>query len=129
MGSMEIKMKSSGHFRKLEQHLLKLRQKKFEALLESYGPVGVAALSAATPERTGKTASSWSYKITSSNGKIGISWTNSNVNDGVPIAILIQYGHGTGTGGYVPPVDYVNPAMKPIFIDIERHIREEAAKI
>ena len=129
MGSFSIKMESSGHFQRLEQRLQNMKRKKIERMLQTYGPIGVQALASATPERSGKTASSWSYSITSSNGSTKISWTNSNVNEGVPIAIIIQYGHGTGTGGYVPPVDYINPAMRPVFDDVEQRIREEVSKL
>ena len=129
MSSFSIKMETSGHFKRLNQYLLKLREKKVASILEKYGPIGIKALSDATPERSGTTASSWSYTITATKGSSKISWSNSNVNKGVPIAILIQYGHGTATGGYVPPVDYINPAMRPIFSDIEEHIREEVSKL
>ena len=129
MGLMSIKMESSGHFKRLEKHLQSMKRRKVEQMLQLYGPIGVQALSSATPERSGKTASSWSYRIESANGSTKIVWTNSNVNEGVPIAIIIQYGHGTGTGGYVPPVDYINPAMRPVFDDIEQRIREEVSKL
>ena len=76
---------------------------------------GVEALSAATPVRTGKTAASWSYKIENTNGKTTVLWTNDNVVNGVNIAIIIQYGHGTRNGGYVEGYDYINPALKPVF--------------
>lgn len=84
--------------------------------LHTYGQKGVQALSMATPVDTGKTASSWSYEVTHSRGSFSICWHNANVtSDGTPVAILLQYGHGTGTGGYVQGVDYINPALRPIF--------------
>ena len=85
------------------------------ATIGSIAQQGVDALSAATPVRTGKTAASWSYKIENSKGKTTVLWTNDNVVDGVTIAIIIQYGHGTRNGGYVEGYDYINPALKPVF--------------
>lgn len=76
---------------------------------------GVAALESATPRRTGLTASSWSYEIEESNGQLVVSWNNSNVNNGVNIAVILQYGHGTKNGGYVVGTDYINPALRSIF--------------
>ena len=83
--------------------------------IESIAEQGVEALSAATPVRTGKTAASWGYRIENEKGKTTVLWTNDNVVDGVNIAIIIQYGHGTRNGGYVEGLDYINPALKPIF--------------
>lgn len=79
------------------------------------GAEGVAALAAATPAETGLTAESWTYEVTKEKGGVSINWINTNLRNGTPIAILIQYGHGTGTGGYVAGRDYINPALKPIF--------------
>ena len=91
---------------------------KLMGILEKYGEEGVRALQSTTPKDSGLTANSWSYDIEVEKDLITISWNNSNINDGVPIAVLIQYGHGTGTGGYVEGVDYINPAMHPIFKQI-----------
>lgn len=93
---------------------------RFDALdiLRKYGEEGVKALSSATPVDSGKTAGSWSYQISGRRGSYTISWTNSHVNQGVNIAIILQYGHGTGTGGYVQGRDYINPAIRPIFDQI-----------
>ncbi len=85
------------------------------ARINTIAEEGVRALSENTPKRTGKTASSWSYSIEDKNGKTTISWNNSNVVNGVNIAIILQYGHGTKNGGYVVGRDYINPALKPIF--------------
>lgn len=85
------------------------------ARIRSIAEQGVAALAASTPVDTGKTASSWSYEIEEKNGKTVVYWTNSNVNKGVNIAIILQYGHGTRNGGYVEGRDYINPALKPVF--------------
>lgn len=86
--------------------------------------MGVDALSAATPVDSGETARSWTYQIVRSSGYFSIRWLNTNRSNGVPIAILLQYGHGTGTGGYVQGRDYINPAMKPIFDQIEAEVRK-----
>ena len=90
----------------------------FKRNLAKYGQLGVDALVSATPKDTGKTANSWSYEITKDQGKYTIYWKNTNINDGIPIAIIIQYGHGTRNGGYVQGRDYINPALQPIFDQI-----------
>ena len=86
--------------------------------LDKYGRQGVAALAAATPKDTGKTAESWNYEITRSGGSATISWYNTNENNGVNIAVILQYGHGTKNGGYVRGRDYINPAIQPVFDQI-----------
>lgn len=116
----KLQVSSSGKFKNTSKWLKKLKQAEFLGKLDQYGQEGVAALQAATPVRSGATASSWSYEIVQDKNSATIKWTNSNINDGVPIALLIQYGHGTGTGGYVPPIDYINPAMRPVFESIQR---------
>lgn len=83
--------------------------------LERYGQMGVDALASATPRDSGETAQSWTYEITRSRGSTKIEWLNTNVNGTANVAILLQYGHGTGTGGYVQGYDYINPALRPIF--------------
>lgn len=95
--------------------------KKFEAagIFARYGQAGVTALSNATPVESGETANSWYYEIEVKPGLVSIIWKNRHVDDGANVAILLQYGHGTGTGGYVQGRDYINPAMKPIFDQIE----------
>lgn len=117
-----ISFKESGDFKNLEKLLSFSKRANIEAILNKYGQIGVEALSAATPSRSGKTASSWNYKVTISKGNLQIDWYNTNTNKGENIAILIQYGHGTGTGGYVHGIDYVNPAMKPIFDQLSRDL-------
>lgn len=102
-----------------------LKSKMFFRNLEKYAQEGVDALKNATPIDTGKTADSWRYEIQDKNGYTSISWINDNVNDGVPIAIILQYGHGTGTGGYVEGIDYINPALRPIFDKISRDVWNE----
>ena len=113
MGFIEISHK--GEFSKTLKHLKKISDVQFDEKLNSFGAMGVDALRVATPRRTGKTAESWDYILTKSGSKIELEWTNSNVNKGLSIAALIQYGHGVRGGGYVPPFDYINPAMKPVF--------------
>lgn len=110
-----IKIKVKGDFNKTLNFLRNLRMEKLINTLEELGQEGVDALAAATPVDTGATAASWGYTIFRKKDSIGIIWTNSNVNKGVNIALLLQYGHGTGTGGYVEGRDYINPAIRPIF--------------
>ena len=90
----------------------------YRALLEQYGQAGAEALASATPVDSGKTAASWGYEIEETPGGVSIYWTNSNIQDGVNIAVILQFGHGTGTGGYVRGIDYINPALRPIFEQI-----------
>ena len=110
-----IVVKHKGDFRKTENFLRRITKTDFRSILQKYGQEGVAALAAATPVDSGLTASSWGYEITMSEGRYVIAWTNSNINDGVPIAIILQYGHGTRNGGWVEGRDYINPAIQPIF--------------
>lgn len=96
--------------------------------LKKYAERGVQALRDNTPKDTGRTANSWYYDIEQKGDSVTISWKNSNINDGVLIAAIIQYGHGTGTGGYVRGTDYINPAMKPVFQQIADDIWREVTK-
>lgn len=107
-----------GDFRNTERFLKRMAKNDFAAALKGVAQRGVLALAAATPVDSGLTASSWGYEIKRSRGSFSIIWTNSHVVDGRPIAIMIQYGHGTGTGGYVRGRDFINPAMRPIFEQI-----------
>lgn len=113
-----IRFKHSGNFKHAEAFFDRATAKSHLAVLEKYGQVGVNALASATPKDSGSTAESWDYEIEEGKNSDKIYWTNSNENDGVNVAVLLQYGHGTGTGGYVPGTDYINPAMKPIFDQI-----------
>lgn len=106
---------SKGDYRNLEKYLKKSLGQDYLSVLEKYGQEGVQALSSATPVDSGKTASSWTYKITKENGSISLIWSNTNTNKGANIAILLQYGHATRQGGYVAGRDYINPAIQPIF--------------
>lgn len=111
---MSIKYSYKGDLKKTENFLKKSVELRVEEL-ETYGQQGVDALSKATPVDTGLTASSWYYEIKRSNNSVAIEWKNSNVVDGVPIALIIQLGHGTRNGAYVQGIDYINPALKPVF--------------
>lgn len=110
-----IRIKQSGNFLKTEKYLKKSLGKEYRAVLEKYGQIGVTELAAATPKDTGFTAASWSYEIIQNEETISIVWKNSHVVRGVNIAVILQYGHGTRNGGYVRGVDYINPALRPIF--------------
>lgn len=102
----------------LEKFLDRMKAKKYNDILEPLAQQGVQALKNATPVRSGKTANSWDYEIHTSKGSIEICWTNTNINKGVPIAVILQYGHGTRSGHYVEGIDYINPALRPIFDEI-----------
>mgnify|MGYP004506022899 CR=1 FL=1 len=126
--SRVIEMRQSGDFKKSLTFLTHLRTRNIRPILEKYGQKGVEALAEATPKATGKTAASWSYEIKMEKTGAVLSWKNSNVVDGVPIAVILQYGHGTRNGGYVQGVDYINPAMKPVFDAIRDELWKEVTK-
>ena len=119
-----ISFKQKGDFKKLNRYLEKVKEAAKVGCLDKYGQQGVAALSSATPTDSGATASSWYYEIERKNGSVAIQFKKSNVDKGGPIAILMQYGHATGTGGWVKGKDYISPAIRPIF----DKIAEEAWK-
>ena len=121
---MSITYSCKGDLKKTENFLKKSMELRFEEL-ETYGQQGVDALSKATPVDTGLTASSWYYEIKRSNNSVTIEWKNSNIVDGVPIALIIQLGHGTRNGAYVQGVDYINPALKPVFESIANNAWNE----
>lgn len=123
-----IRFRQKGDFSKLTRFLERAKDVAHLGDLDKYGREGVAALSSATPVDSGLTASSWYYKIENKNGVARISFYNSNVQNGVPIAIIIQYGHGTGTGGWVEGRDYINPAIRPIFDKIANSVWREVTK-
>lgn len=108
-----------GDFKDTKNFLNRMKENRFESMIEQIARTGVAALSSATPVDTGKTAASWGYEIEKTTGKIVVNFMNSNVNRGVNIAIILQYGHGTKNGGFVQGRDYINPALKPIFDKLE----------
>ncbi len=113
-----ISVTTKGDFKNTEKFLDRAKRINLRNVLNRYGEIGVNALAAATPVDTGKTASSWGYHLEISDESSSIIWTNSNVNKGVNIAIILQYGHGTRNGGYVRGRDYINPALAPIFEDL-----------
>lgn len=123
-----ITFKQKSNFSKTIKHLNRIKSAVTIDMLKKYGEQGVAALASATPVDSGKTANSWNYKIEKNRGSIAISFFNSNIQNGVPIAILIQYGHGTRNGGWVQGRDYINPAIQPIFDQMTREIWREVTK-
>lgn len=124
-----IIFRQKGDFSKATRFFERAKEAVKLGMLDKYGRAGVAALSSATPVDSGLTASSWSYKIVQGHGVATIEFHNSNFNEGVPIAIILQYGHGTGTGGWVEGRDYINPAIQPIFDDIVEDAWKEVTKL
>lgn len=112
---MRVNFEVSGGFTKTERFLNRTKRHEYLNVLDEFGRDGVQALRNATPVDSGATAEAWDYEIKRTRNYTEIVWTNSNINDGVPIAVILQYGHGTGTGGYVQGRDYINPAIRPIF--------------
>ena len=124
-----ITFRQKGDFSKLTRFLERAKETIRLGNLDKYGREGVAALASATPIDSGKTASSWYYKIENKNGYASINFCNSNINKGAPIAIILQYGHGTRNGGYVQGRDYINPAIRPIFDKIADDAWREVTKL
>ena len=124
-----ISFRQKGNFSKLTRFLEKAKNVVRIGDLDKYGREGVAALSSATPVDSGLTASSWYYKVEHTNGSAKINFYNSNIQNGVPIAIILQYGHGTGNGGWVQGRDYINPAIQPIFDKIAENAWREVTKL
>lgn len=124
-----ISFRQKGDFSNLSSYFEKVKEKVKLGDLDKYGRAGVAALASATPVDSGQTANSWYYEIERQNGSVSIVFNNSNVNKGVPIAIILQYGHGTGTGGWVQGRDYINPAIQPIFDEIANNAWKEVTKV
>ncbi len=114
-----------GNFNNTEKFFDRIMHRSYKDILASYGERGVKALAAATPKDTGKTADSWTYSIEEGKGTVSIVWSNTNVNKGLNIAVLLQYGHGTRNGGYVQGRDYINPALRPLFDEIANKAWEE----
>jgi len=114
-----------GNFKNTEKFFDRIMHRSYKDILASYGERGVKALAAATPKDTGKTADSWTYSIEEGKGTVSIVWSNTNVNKGLNIAVLLQYGHGTRNGGYVQGRDYINPALQPLFDEIANKAWEE----
>ena len=124
-----ISFRHKGDFSKLTKYLNTLKSKNYISVAQKYAQKGVDALASATPVDSGLTAKSWYYKIEDKNGRITISFCNSNIQNGVPIAIIIQYGHGTGTGGWVEGRDYINPSIQPIFNEIANEAWREVTAL
>ena len=110
-----ISFDSHGDFGKTDNFFKKMMGQDFMSVLDRYGKQGVSALASATPRESGETANSWSYEVVKENGRYAVYWRNSHVNEGVVIAVILQYGHGTKNGGYVQGRDYINPAIRPVF--------------
>lgn len=124
-----ISFRQKGDFSKLSRYFERVKEAAKIGVLDKYGQEGVAALASATPMDSGQTANSWYYEIKRQNGSVSIVFNNSHVNKGVPIAIILQYGHGTGTGGWVQGRDYINPAIRPIFDRIAEDAWKEVTKL
>lgn len=124
-----INFRQTGDWSKTTNFMKRLKQRKYLSSLDKYGQRGVDALSSATPVDTGKTANSWSYEIRNNDKKVSIVFKNSNIVNGVPIAIILQYGHGTRNGGWVEGRDYINPAIQPIFDKLVKEAWGEVTKL
>lgn len=125
-----IRVQHKGNFDHVEGFFKRIKAKMLYNKLSKYGEQGVEALSMATPVDTGITAASWTYEIRDDNGNIQIIWKNGSVTKtGIPIVILLQYGHGTRNGGYVKGRDFINPAIQPIFAEIAENVWEEITKL
>ncbi len=124
-----IEFSQKGDFSKLNSFLEKSKNLIKIGDLDKYGREGVQALREATPKDTGLTSESWSYDIIRTKNRVSITFTNSNIQNGVPIAVILQYGHGTGWGGYVQGRDYINPAIRPIFDKIADSAWKEVTKV
>lgn len=118
-----------GDFLDAEKFLKKAKNTTILDVLDKYGRDGVAALSSATPVDTGMTAMSWGYEIVEGDNYYALEFHNQNINKGIPIAVILQYGHGTGTGGWVEGTDYINPAIKPIFDEISKNLWREVTRL
>lgn len=123
-----ISFRQKGDFSKLTKFLERAKESVKLGDLDKYGRAGVEALASATPVDSGLTANSWYYEIENKNGSVSITFLNRNIQNGVPIAIILQYGHGTGTGGWVQGRDYINPAIQPIFDKITDDAWKEVTK-
>jgi hypothetical protein len=124
-----ITFTEKGSFKNTEKYLSRLKTAELFAVLNKYGSLGVNALSNATPTETGQTAASWGFTVEQRTGYYSIRWHNSHIEDGINIAVILQYGHGTGTGGYVQGRDYINPAIRPIFDQMVADAMKEVTKI
>ena len=117
-----ISIESIGNFEKTDRFFKRMSRGEIYRTVDKYARQGVSALASATPKDTGETAASWNYSVRISRGGCTIEWTNSHMGGSTPVAILLQYGHGTGTGGYVQGRDFINPAIRPVFDDIAANV-------
>ena len=124
-----ITFRHKGEFQKLTRYLVQVDKKVKNIDLDQFGKEGVAALASATPVDTGLTSNCWYYEIERGRGGASLTFYNSNVHRGINIAIILQYGHGTGTGGWVQGRDYINPAIQPIFDKIAENAWKEVTKL
>lgn len=125
---MTLKFESKGSWSAFEAYLNRQKSDKVFAALDKYGSIGVNALRAATPVDTSGTANAWTYEIKRGSGKYSIHWRNTNMVDGIPIVVMLQYGHGTGTGGYVAGRDFINPAILPVLDQIVNDFMREVTR-
>lgn len=124
-----IRLKASGDYSKATRYLERLRETAKIGILDKYGRKGVSALADATPKDTGLTAASWAYRIEQRKGGASLQFYNTNIQNGCPIAIILQYGHGTRNGGYVQGRDYINPAVQPIFDEMAEELWKEVRSL
>ena len=124
-----LTISSQGNFENSERFLKRMTDKSIFDRLSQFGEEGVQALAQATPVDSGVTAASWTYEIEKTSTSYAIIWNNTNIVNGIPVAILIQVGHGTGTGGYVSGRDYINPALQPVFDRIAASIWNEVTAV
>ena len=124
-----ITFRQKGDFSKLNRYFERVKEVVKVGDLDRFGREGVQALSSATPRDTGLTATSWDYSIERSSNRVSITFNNTNIQNGVPIAIILQYGHGTRNGGYVQGRDYINPAIQPIFDKMAEDAWKEVTKL
>lgn len=121
-------IESKGSFKNIERLISNITSGNYMKKAEAMGEVGVMALATATPKNSGKTSESWGYEVLKNQNGTTVYWTNSNINKGVNIAVILETGHGTGTGGYVPGVDYINPTIQPIFNQVTDAVWKEVTK-
>lgn len=123
-----ITIESQGEWQPTKNWLARMTKLDLALIMNQFGKEGVEALSRATPSKSGLTSKSWNYEVTRTGESWKITWTNSNVNNGVNIAVILQYGHGTRNGGYVQGRDYINPAIRPVFDKIAKKAWKEVTK-
>lgn len=123
----EIKITQSGSFDNIERYMDRVKHSDLKYIFHKYGPMGVSALQSATPIDSSLTANSWYYEIVDRPGVVSLQWCNSNVVDGIPVVILLEYGHGTLSGNYVQGRDFIMPAISPIIEKIQAEIDREVS--